>query len=134
MTLSRIAIMMLLAAVPASVSAQTLTAEEALANHRRATALVGNDCRSTGADGEAEILVCGRRTGPSLRLPLPVEPEPGARIRGESVAASDGLKAEQCKAWGPNQRCGGGLPIMAIAVGVAKGAAKVAEAIIDPDD
>lgn len=126
--------MMLIAVAPAGLSAQTLTAEQAMANHRRATALVGDECRRTGPDGEEEILICGRRSGPSLRLPLPVEPEPGARVRGESVAASDGLEVKQCTSWGPNQRCGGGLPVMAIAVAAVKGVAKVAEAIVDPDD
>ena len=131
MTLSRIATVMLAATVAAAAPAQSLTAEQAMANHKRAVERIGNDCADEGAS--EEIVVCARRTGPSMRLPLPVQPEPGARVNGEAVSATTGLQPQRCTAWGPNQSCNGGLPLLPIAAKVAGAAKKIVEQVVDPD-
>lgn len=132
--MSRIAPLVLSALLlPAAAAAQSITAEEALATHQRTMAAVGTGCVHPVSRNTDEVVVCAKRAAPSLRLPLPVEPEPGTRIRGEAASATRGLEPQRCTAWGANQSCSGGLPIAAIAVAAAKGAAKIADAIINPD-
>ena len=101
-------------AVPAA-AAPPASAEEALARQQASLrSSLGLDC-----DREAgEIVVCGRPGPDPNRLPLPVEPEPGARIAGEASdpEASLALTNRKCTTVGPNQQCSGGLPILGIAL------------------
>jgi hypothetical protein len=115
-----------LASCPAQArAAPPASADEALARQQSSLrSSLGLDCdRDSG-----EIVVCGR-TGPDPnRLPLPVQPEPGARIAGEPVDPKDtlALSAETCTAVGRNPRCSGGLPILAIAAMIVQTVAKAA--------
>jgi hypothetical protein len=80
------------------------TAEELLAayNARIHDAMGSVDGRRRcprGAEGEDAIVVCGRGNDSRMRLPLPVQPEPGARrrlIAGETRPAADAMAAGQC--------------------------------------
>jgi hypothetical protein len=120
-----LAIMAAVLAAAAASAAPPLTAEEALARqHSSLRSGLGLDCDR----GSAEIVVCGR-TGPDPnRLPLPVQPEPGARRSGEPVDPSEtlALSAETCTAVGRNPRCNGGLPILGIAVMIVQTVVKAA--------
>lgn len=118
-------IALLAGAVPAS-GAPSATAEEALARQRAGLHdSLGLDCDRGGAD----IVVCGRQGPDPNRLPLPVEPEPGARRSGEPPAASEALAlgAEKCTAVGRNPHCGGGLPLIPIAFWLIQTAVKAAQ-------
>jgi len=107
-------------AAPAS-AAEPLTAEAALGYYRETLlSSAGLDC-SRVRDSD-EVVVCGRSRRPDPnRPPLPVEPPPGETIRGEpiSAVAAAGTR-ETCSTVGPNQNCGGGLPIMAMVAMAAK--------------
>jgi hypothetical protein len=134
MTKSRMTALFL-ALVPASGT----TAAEPLADEYDIAALrplADLDCPD--GSGTDEIVVCGRKPGDSdrYRLPLPIEPTPGQRTRGEPLTAVEVAgKRETCSTVGPNQNCGGGLDIIGIAAMVAVGVAKVvAEEIIEPDE
>lgn len=77
-----------------------------------------------------EIVVCGRAPGAAdpNRLPLPVQPLPGARDRAESLSAAEMLNREEsCSPVGPNNGCGGLVPIAPI-IGVA---VKVVQALVE---
>lgn len=113
-----------LAAVPAA-AAPPLSAEEALA--RQQSSLRSGLGLSCDRDA-AEIVVCGRQGPDPNRLPLPVEPEPGARVAGEPVDPKDtlALSAQTCTTVGRNPRCSGGLPILAIAAMIVQTVAKAA--------
>ena len=113
------------AGVPAS-AAPPATAEEALARQQAGLQRsLGMDCDRGGGD----IVVCGRQGPDPNRLPLPVEPEPGARHAGEppdpmeALALGDG----KCSTTGPNQICSGGLPLIPIAIWLLQTAIKVAK-------
>ena len=131
MAKSRLALPLLLglglAAAPASPAAaqQTVTAEEALANARRTFAPTAEiDCpRAQDAD---EIVVCARQGPDPYRLPLASPPAPGSRVRGEAPSATEAMTAadDPCTTVGPNQRCSGGLPVLGIAMFLAKAAIK----------
>jgi hypothetical protein len=113
-----------LAWAPAS-AAPPLSAEEALARQQsslRSGLALGCD-RDSG-----EIVICGRQGPDPNRLPLPVEPEPGARIAGEpsDPKASLALTNQKCTTVGPNQQCSGGLPILGIALFLVQTAVKAA--------
>lgn len=131
MTKSRTALAMLLCLAGAPARAQGATAEEALARYKATFAPAGaRGCAAPGADGE--IVVCGRRTETSPRLPLPMEPATGARVTdGAPRASAERGEAgtERCSTVGPNQQCGGGLPIFGIAATIAKVVAQT----VDPD-
>lgn len=107
----------LLAAGPA-LAAEPPTAEEALARQKSGlTRSLGLDCGRDGAAGD--IVVCGRTGRDPNRLPLDPEPEPGHRLPGEPPRPADVLAATApptCSTVGPNQRCGGGLPVIPIAI------------------
>jgi hypothetical protein len=112
------------AAAPAS-AAPPATAEEALARQQAGLQRsLGLDCERGGDD----IVVCGRQGPDPNRLPLPVPPEPGARVAGEPAAPSEALalSAEKCTTVGPNQQCSGGLPILGIAIMIVQTVAKAA--------
>lgn len=133
MGLSRLAPLILLAAVPAGVSAAPrITADQALTNYRKVIKTTRElDCpRGESSD---EIVVCGSSedAARSPRLPLPVEPVPGERINGESASAAALAERETCTMVGPHEHCGGTIPISAIALGIA---VMVVKKIQDPDD
>ncbi len=111
-------------AAPAN-AAEPLTAESALGNYRLSVKPL--ECPKRADD---EIVVCGRAAGrpDPNRLPLPVERPPGEIVPGEATASAGEL--ERCSNVGPVQQCGGGLPIMAIAMFALKTAIK----LIDKDD
>jgi hypothetical protein len=112
-----------LASAPAH-AAPPASADEAVARQQASLrSSLGLDCdRPSG-----EIVVCGRRGPDPNRLPLPVPPEPGARNAGEPADPSEALalSAEKCTTVGPNQQCGGGLPILPIAIWLVQTAVKV---------
>ena len=102
------------------------TAEEALARQQAGLQRsLGLDCDRGGGD----IVVCGRQGPDPNRLPLPVEPEPGARTAGEPPDPSEALalSAQKCTTVGPNQQCSGGLPILPIAIWLVQTAVKAAQ-------
>ena len=117
-------------AAPAA-AAQPVTAEEAMIRYREfiePVAIV--DCpRPSTPD---EIVVCGRpEARDPNRLPFDPEPVPGERIRGEPMAAVAAMGSlERCSTVGPNQNCGGGLPVIPIVIT----AAKIAKHLIKGDD
>ena len=92
MGLSRLAPLILLAAVPAgAVAAPRLTAEQALSNYRKVIKTTAElDCPK--GESSDEIVVCGNREGEARlgRLPLPVAREPGERRAGEPLADGGG--------------------------------------------
>jgi hypothetical protein len=114
------------ALVPApATAAQPLSAEDALARQQSALRSgLGLDCDRDSA----EIVVCGRQGPDPNRLPLPVQPEPGARAEGEPVdpARTLALSAETCTTVGRNPRCNGGLPILGIALMIVQTVVKAA--------
>ena len=113
-----------LAAAPAPAQ-PPLTAEEALARQQSSLRSgLGLGCDRT----TAEIVVCARPGPDPNRLPLPVQPEPGARIAGEPVDPGEtlALSAEKCTPVGQNQQCSGGLPILGIALMIVQTVVKAA--------
>ena len=122
MAKSRLALPLLLAfAASPAAAQQAVTAEEALANARRTFVPTAElDCPR--ASDPEEIVVCARQGPDPYRLPLPVPPEPGSRVAGEAPSGTDVLAAAEdpCTTVGPNQRCSGGLPVLGIAIFVAK--------------
>jgi hypothetical protein len=115
----------LIAGAGAPASAAPATAEEALARQQSGLhKSLGVDCDRGGND----IVVCGRQGPDPNRLPLPVPPEPGARIAGEPPDPSESLalSAEKCTPVGQNQQCSGGLPILGIAIMIVKTVAEAA--------
>lgn len=111
-----------LASAPAP-AAPPASADEAIARQQASLRSgLGLDCDRGGG----EIVVCGRSGPDPDRLPLPVEREPGARIAGEPADPSDALAltAEKCTTVGPNQQCGGGLPILPVAIWLVQTAVK----------
>lgn len=110
-------------AAPAGAT-EPLSAESAIGKYR--LSIQPTACPKREAD---EIVVCGRSGRPDPnRLPLPVERPPGAIVPGEATASAGEL--ERCSNVGPVQQCGGGLPVMAIALFAVKTAIK----LIDKDD
>lgn len=113
-----------LGAAPAA-AAPPLSAEEALARQQSSLRSgIGLGCDR----GAGEIVVCARQGPDPNRLPLPVEPEPGARRSGEPVDPSEtlALSAEKCTTVGPNQQCSGGIPILGIALMIVRTVVKEA--------
>lgn len=112
-------------------AAETLSADAAIAQSRRMFAPVAElDCPK--ARGPDEIIVCGRpgATDPN-RLPLPVRRMPGEIVHGEAMSpVAAASTRERCTTVGPNQNCGGGLPVLGIAMAVAR----VAIELIKSDD
>ena len=113
-------------------AASTATAEELVAtyNGRIHEAMGSVDgarrCpRDAGADDA--IVVCGRNDDSRMRLPLPVQPEPGARrrlIAGEVPSATGALSVGQACCGG-----GGGINLLGVASAVARGV----DRILHPD-
>ena len=109
--------------LPAAASAAPeRSADEAMERYRRSFAqdIPTLEC-PRGEDGE--VVVCGRRASAPdpNRLPLPIEAIPGQRTKGEPLTAVEiAGKRETCSTVGPNQNCGGGLPVLAIGIFIAK--------------
>jgi hypothetical protein len=87
------------AAAQGPASAETLVAEQ---KRGLAAALGVRRCREGAA--EAEIVVCGQADSP-YRLPLPVEPLPGGRVRGEVPSPVALTREETCTNIGPTRGC-----------------------------
>ncbi|MDB5697639.1 MAG: hypothetical protein JWN69_443 [Alphaproteobacteria bacterium] len=139
MTMSRMIALALLAFAATAAGAAPQTAEQAMENYRLTfkppeardcARAPGNAVAGTGAPGN-EIVVCGKRERPDQRLPLPLDPVPGERNIGEppSALTAAGTR-ERCSTVGPNQNCGGGLPLLGAALFLLRSAA----ALADPDD
>lgn len=101
MALSRLAPPLLLVLAPAGAfAAPEISADQAMANYRKVIKPVRDlDCPRGGAGDE--IVVCGRQPGEVQpgRLPLPIEPEPGARVRlvpGEAARTDAGREPGYC--------------------------------------
>jgi hypothetical protein len=104
-----------------AVAAEPLTAESALGKYRLSVHPL--ECPKRG---DGEIVVCGRSARPDPnRLPLPIDRPPGEIVPGEATASAG--KLETCSNVGPVQQCGGGLPVMAIALFAVKTAIKLIE-------
>jgi hypothetical protein len=104
----------MLTAAPAA--AQEITAEQAIANFRTSVETPVRRCPEP-EEGE-EIVVCGDRPEESrYRVPLYVAPDdsPAARAGGEQRAAM-ALNDQRCTPVGRAQQCGGGLPVIEIAI------------------
>lgn len=130
--MSRKAALFILALVPiwaaAPLSAQTITAEEAEDNYRRTFSITEADTNCE--DDEGAIVVCARRDNDRHRLPLPVEPTPGVRLKGDVPNASaerGGAGTERCTTVGANQQCSGGLPVIPIVAKTVEAVVKLIE-------
>ena len=107
----------------AASAAPSTSADEALARQQSSLrAGLGLGCDRSAA----EIVVCGRHGPDPNRLPLPVQPEPGARNAGEPADPADALALsdQTCTAVGRDQHCSGGLPIFPIAIWLVQTAVK----------
>ncbi len=81
-------------------------------------AVIGTRRCSPAGGGEAEIVVCGRGQSP-YRLPLPVEPLPGERVRGEVASPVALTKEETCTNIGQTRGCPS-FDILAIGLMIGK--------------
>ena len=109
------------------ISAEALLA----AYNARISGAMGNvdGVRRCPRDGteDGAIVVCGRDHDASMRLPLPVVPEPGARhrlIAGELPSARDALSVGRACCGG-----GGGINLLGLAGALVHGA----DRILHPD-
>ncbi|HEX8063921.1 MAG TPA: hypothetical protein VF535_11975 [Allosphingosinicella sp.] len=128
----RLAIAAAALAPAAAQAGPPASADEALARQQASLRSgLGLDCDR----GSAEIVICGRQGPDPNRLPLPVAPEPGARNSGEPAdpSAALALSAEKCTTVGRNQQCSGGLPILGIAIWLARTAVKAVKAAEEED-
>ena len=115
MTMSRIIALALLAFSSAANAAAPQTAEQAMENYRLTfKPLEPRDCAQPGK----EIALCGKRDLPDQRLP-PLDPVAGERIAGEPPIPLTG-SGQRCSSVGPNQDCGGGLPLLGSGAGPAQ--------------
>ena len=108
-----------------------MTAEAAMERYR-ATIVPVAVLVCPKAESPDEIVVCGR-TGERdpNRLPIQGPPVPGRIVRGEAISAVEAMGGrETCSTVGPNQNCGGGLPVIPILAT----AAKVVAHLIKGDD
>jgi hypothetical protein len=131
--MSRMALAALLALAPAPAAAgqaatqPARTAEEAMANYRETFESVRElDC-PTPEDPE-EIVVCGRPSDAPdpNRAPLPIGPEPGARVVGGVPSALESMSAGGCISRCPQ-------PVMVDVFKAAKFMRDLAERIIEGD-
>lgn len=117
---------------PGTIAAPTIvTADEAMAmNRAQVRDVVARRCPEGALDDE--IVVCGRREGPSpYRLPLPTVPVPGSteRAGGAQLAAMD-AGSTRCSTVGRAQQCGGGLDLIGIGFTIVRG---IAQALANRD-
>ena len=121
------AVAALLLLASAAASAQTVTAEQAMENHRLSFPTVREiDCPTDAAADE--VVVCARRGPDPNRMPMP-SPAPGRRILGEAAGTTEAMRVgdDPCTTVGPNQRCGGGLPVIPILMTVGKALVKAVD-------
>lgn len=132
MTMSRMIALALLAFWTATAGAAPQTAEQAMENYRLTFKPPEvREVRECARQPDNDIVVCGRRDLPDQRLPLPLDPVPGERTAGEPPTALTAAGSrERCSTVGPNQECGGGLPLLGAALFVLRSAA----ALASPDD
>lgn len=120
--------LLILAGSSATAQARQVTAEEAMEAHRQALSIPGAKCGDT-IDAE-EIVVCGRSQD-QYRLPLPVPPVPGQRVRGEGPSAIAATKEETCTNIGHTRGCPSldlfGVALMVVKTVVAKVVEEAAE-------
>ena len=124
--MARLSLLLTIALAAPAGAAEPMSADAALAHYRKTFAPVAElDCPK--ASGPDEIVVCGRPGGQDPnRLPIPPAPTPGARIAGEPMTAAAAMgRRETCSTVGPNQNCGGGLPVIPNILTAAKIAAKL---------
>ena len=127
MAMSRMAILLIVAASSASAQHRQVTAEEGIEIHRRAFSAAPKNCGQPKAD---EIVVCGSAANP-YRLPIPPEPVPGERVAGELPSAVEATKEVTCTNIGHTRGCPS-IDILGIALSVGKVVAeKVIETVIE---
>jgi hypothetical protein len=105
-------------------SASTATAEELVAAyngriHDAMGSVAGARRCPRDAGGDDAIIVCGRVDDARMRLPLPVQPEPGARPRlvaGEVPSATGALSVGRACC-----ETGGGINLLGVAAARARG-------------
>jgi len=105
----------------------TIRAEELLAAYNaRIHDAMGNVDGARRCPREAngdDIVVCGRDRDASMRLPLPVVPEPGARhrlIAGEPPSAAGALNVGRACCGG-----GGGIDLLGLGAALARGVGNI---------
>jgi hypothetical protein len=128
MAKSRLALFVLATAAASPAMAEPLTAEQAIQKQRENLVRgAGLECPRDGND----VVVCGRREREVL--PFDRTGEPTNRMPGETMStrqALDNTRLSTCTTTGPNQSCGGGLPVLQILFT----ALKVAKHLIDPEE
>ena len=100
--MSRMALALIPTFVPISAAvgqeaSGPVTAEQALVHYRQVFKTTRElDCPAS--DDPDEIVVCGRQRGAAdpNRAPLPIGPEPGARIAGELPTGLASMSADRC--------------------------------------
>ncbi len=124
-----LALLLVALPLPAPAAGQ-LTSEQAMENYRTMTIEPPN-CPDGG--NPDDINVCGRPSPlNAYRLPLPAAPTRGERVRAEPVSTVAAAEAgSKCSTVGRNQECGIGLPILGMAMFLAK---FVEKKILNPDD
>ena len=117
MPMSRITMLLILAASSASAQPRMVTAEEGLEIHRRTSSALPQDRCEQATDAE-EIMVCGKPGSP-YRLPMPIDPPPGQRIAGETPSALAATKEASCTNIGHTRGCPS-LDLLGVAALVGK--------------
>jgi hypothetical protein len=107
--MSRIIALALLAFSSPASAAAPQTAEQAMKKNYRLTFKPPEPRDCARQPGE-ETAVCAKRDLPDQRLAPALEPEAGERIAGEPPSALSG--SQRCSNVGPNQDCGGGVPLL----------------------
>ena len=118
--MASLGLLMIGLAAPAGTS-EPVTAEAAMERYRSTIVPVAVlNCPK--AESPDEIVVCGRQEGRDPnRLPLPPDPVPGRIVKGEAISSVEAMGVrETCSTVGPNQNCGGGLPVIPIVIFAAK--------------
>jgi hypothetical protein len=113
------ALLAMAAIAPLPAAAQAPAGAEALIDIQKQgleAAIGARRCRE--AQSEGEIVVCGQPQSP-YRLPLPVEPLPGERVRGEVPSPVALTKEETCTTVGHVRGCPS-FDILAIGLMIGK--------------
>jgi hypothetical protein len=123
--MARLALLLIAVLAAPAAAAEPLTAEGAMAGYRKMIEPVEEVACPKARDPD-EIIVCGRPGAKDPnRLPIPIQRMPGEIVHGEGVSpVAVASTRERCTTVGPNQNCGGGLPILGIAMTLVKVAVK----------
>jgi hypothetical protein len=108
-------------AAPVPAAAQGQSSAEAMISEQQKglqAAIGTRRCRAGGSDGDGEIVVCGQAASPH-RLPLPVDPLPGATVRGEPPSPVALTREETCTNIGQTRGCPS-FDILAIGLMIGK--------------